>query len=561
MSESPHLNPPQTLDLRWIQGADPFKAGRPKIEPNRSEKKDGMDITWDAPVKMRDGKTIYVDVFRPQDAKGPLPTIFTFSPYGKHGPKTFDLFPGAGVPEGTVSHYCAWEAPDPLVWTKLGYAIINGDSRGSWGSEGDLEIFSRQEAQDGYDTIEWAAALPWSNGKVAMMGVSYLAVVQWGIAELNPPHLACFVPWEGFSDLYRDYSYHGGIPETNFVNFTAWSCRAGLNKVEDWVRNHKEHPLYDEYFKSKTPQDLSKIKAPLYAVIDWGDHGMHTRGCLNGWFRAGSEQKWLEVHGQKKWKYFFEKESVRRQKAFMDKFLLGESTEVDMWPRVRIEIRDRAWKGTWRAENEWPLARTRYVPKYLDASSGRMKDMMVENHETISYDSTVQDDCVCFTYTFSEETELTGGMRLHLWVSADGGEDMDLFVQLDKIDKDGKVVPFITFTMFDDGPLALGWLRVSHRDLDLENSTISQPFHTHTRELLLHLGEIVPVDVEVLPSSTRFLPGEGLKLNIQGNDSFRRGESADVVQMHKNTRNVGRHVFHIGGVFDSYLIFPMIKTP
>ena len=97
-----------------------------------------MEITWDVSVPMRDGVKIYADILKPENAgDANLPIIITWSPYGKHGPKTFDIFPNAGVPKGSVSKYAVWEGPDPLYWTKKGYAIINADCRGSWGSEGD----------------------------------------------------------------------------------------------------------------------------------------------------------------------------------------------------------------------------------------------------------------------------------------------------------------------------------------------------------------------------------------------------------------------------------------
>ncbi|KAJ4112189.1 hypothetical protein NW768_011768 [Fusarium equiseti] len=132
-----------------------------------------------------------------------------------------------------------------------GYIVVNGDSRGPWGSEGNLEIFSKHESKDGHDLIEWLGTQPWSNGKVGTVKISYLAIIQWGIAATKPPHLACFMPWEGFTDLYRYHSHHGGIPETKFMNFTMWSCRCGPNYVEYWIKNHEEYPLYDDYHKNK----------------------------------------------------------------------------------------------------------------------------------------------------------------------------------------------------------------------------------------------------------------------------------------------------------------------
>ena len=155
---------------------------------------DGMEITYDVAVPMRDGITLYVDIFRPTRASGQLPALLTFSPYGKHGLKSLKMFPGAGVPPGSVSEHAVWEGCDPLYWSKRGYAVVNGDSRGSWASEGKLEILTPQTAYDGDDVIEWIAAQSWSNGRVGMSGVSYLAIVQWRIAQLNPPHLSLHQP-------------------------------------------------------------------------------------------------------------------------------------------------------------------------------------------------------------------------------------------------------------------------------------------------------------------------------------------------------------------------------
>ncbi|KAE8377940.1 Alpha/Beta hydrolase protein [Aspergillus bertholletiae] len=447
-------NPCDVRPFYWKQGLDPQEGHRPALMPNRQEAADGMDITWDVPVTMRDGVKVYVDVFRPTGATGKQPIIFTFSPYGKHGPKTFDIFPGADVPKGWVSKYAVWESIDPVVWTRKGYAVINGDSRGSWGSEGDLEIFSAQESRDGHDCIEWAGTLPWSNGKVGMIGVSYLSIVQWGIAATNPPHLAGFVPWEGFTDFYRDYTHHGGIPETKFLYFTQWSCRCGVNLVEDLIANNKAHPLLDDYHRSKCAfANLAKITTPTYVVADWGDHGMHTRGTLNGFTGISSKEKWLEVHGRKKWRYFFEEESVRRQEAFFQKYLKGEPSEIDGYPKVRLEIRDRAYVGEFRDEKEWPLARTKCVKKYIDTKARALVDTPPTSITIASYNSEVQDDCVHFYLDFDKDTELTGSMNLRLWVSSDGADDMDLFVQLDKIDCENKVTPYVAFSMIDDGPL------------------------------------------------------------------------------------------------------------
>ena len=545
-----------SYQMKWKKGINPYEGKWPGAQHGRVEIADGMQITWDVQVPLRDGARTYVDILRPQQNEGPLPIILTYSPYGKQGPKTSAMFPNSGVPEGSVSKYAVWEGPDPKYWTQKGYAMINADTRGSWGSDGDLEILGPQQGQDGYDIVEWAAALPWSNGRIGLAGVSYLAIIQWRVAETNPPHLACINPWEGFTEVYRDYSHHGGIPETNFLKFTEWSCRCGFGNVEDWVTMQRDHYLYDNYQASKTAK-LSQIRVPAYIVADWGDQGLHTRGALEGFSNIRSEQKWLEVHGRKKWQYYYQGSSLLRQEAFFQKFLKGQPSAIDTWPQVQIEIRERAFHGIVRAESEWPLNRAKHILKYLDSSSGQLTNTMVPHISSKTYDSEKQGDHIDFLYTFQEETELTGSMRLRLWVSTDKGDDMDVFVQLDKLDVKGVVMPFVVMSMIDTGPMALGWLRVSHRELDHEKSTINRPWLLHQREPKLRPNEIVPCDLEILPSSTRFFRGESLRITIQGNDIFRY-ELAQV-QLHEDSVNSGRHFIHTGGPYDSHLVLPCVQ--
>ncbi|WP_308113717.1 CocE/NonD family hydrolase [Arthrobacter sp. ISL-30] len=224
------------------------------------------------------------------------------------------------------------------------------------------------------------------------------------------------------------------------------------------------------------------------------------------------------------------------------------------WPKVRIEVRDRAYVGENRAENEWPLARTEYTPLYLDGGREAMSKDPAPNPETISYDAATGK--VVFEHTFAEDTEITGYTKLRLWVEAQGSNDMDLFVALQKLDADGNEVNYPFFSTFDDGNIALGWLRVSRRQL-AEDSRPEQPRYTHQTEELLSEGDIVPVDIEIWPSSTLFHSGETLRLVIQGHDvnSYAHGLFA---QGHTYTRNSGQHIIHTGDGHDSHLLLPII---
>lgn len=560
MSTSP--GPERLVDrvlpqMIWMEAQDPAEGGYPGLRTGVVTEEDGVLIERDVPVVLRDGVTVYVDIFRPPTATD-VPAILTLNPYGKHAPKGFHLFPGAGVPDDAISRHTVWEGPDPMWWAKRGYAVINADSRGSWMSEGDLVVLSEQEGEDGYDLVEWAATLPWCNGRIGMSGVSYLAVIQWRVAATRPPHLAAINPWEGWSDCYREYFFHGGIPETKFVQFTQWSCRCGTGRVEDLPAMHAAHLALDDYNASKSVPDLSVIDVPAYCVTDWGDHGLHTRGTIEGWREISSEHKWLEVHGRKKWQYYYRPESLRRLKAFFDHFLLDSDDEVMEWPPVRIEVRERYYEGVERAEAEWPLARTDYRAYALDAGDGGLVIDPPDVETSVIYDPDSEEGRAVFDLRFAERTEITGYAKLRLWVETDESDDMDLFVALQKLDRDGAQVHFPYWSMMEDGQVALGWLRASHRELDEERSTPWQPRLRHERQLPLQPGTPEPVEIEIWPSSTLFEAGETLRLVIQGRDIHRY--DVGPAQAHEDSVNRGRHRIHTGGRYDSHLLLPVIPA-
>src|SRR3954469_8444217 len=364
----------QGFNYKWLKGTPPTHA-----HDYRFSREEGMIIERDAAAPMRDGVRIFTDIFRPE-SEAPAPTLIAWAPYGKHSPRgTYERFHNFGsVKKEWVSKYAAFEAPDPLYWTRNGYAVVNVDPRGLWHSEGDATFWSSDEARDIYDLIEWLAAQPWSNGKVGMSGVSYLAIMQWQVAALNPPHLAAINPYEGYSDSYRERARHGGIPEYNFMNTWLKSVTTSKGRVEDVRAMIEKHPLYDDYWKSKAP-DLANIRVPAYVVASWCDQGLHTRGTIEGYKQMASAHKWLEVHSQKKWEYFLRPENVERQRVFFDHFLKGTSDEVLSWPKVRVEVREQHGKGRVRDENEFPIARTRYTPLYLDAATQSLTAALVAN--------------------------------------------------------------------------------------------------------------------------------------------------------------------------------------
>ena len=550
--------PGQKFEMIFSEPSPPAERGYPGFKP-RTEKIQGMIIQYDIAVPMRDGIKIYIDIYRPEKEEK-YPIILAWGPYGKHGHQTSSML-NAGLDDHVFNEYTRFEAPDPVYWCRNGYIIINADPRGLWNSEGEFTMMSQQEVEDCYDLIEWAGTQSWSNGKVGMLGVSYLAWTQWKVATANPPHLAAICPWEGVSDFYRELAFHGGIPETHFYPGCQRAWSHSTKRVEDLLEMRKRHPLFDDYWASKNA-DLSKITVPAFIVASWTDHGLHNRGTLEGFRKINSREKWLLVHGRKKWWHFYQKGNVEKQRQFFNRFLKGIDNRVKDWPRVMLETREKFYVGNIRTGNEWPLACTRYTSLFLNAVDGSLSQSLSKAESQVSYrvnDIKDKTQNARFEFKFEEKAELTGYMKLKLWVQAVGSDDMDLFVAIEKIDRSGYIVFFPFFGNHDDGPVALGWLRVSHREIDERKSTPYQPVHKHEREIKLKSGEIVPVEVEIWPSSTLFERGEKLRVVVQGSDIYSYPEEMHTDE-HTETVNQGEHIIYTGGRYDSHLLIPIIPA-
>jgi predicted acyl esterase len=176
----------------------------------------------------------------------------------------------------------------------------------------------------------------------------------------------------------------------------------------------------------------------------------------------------------------------------------------------------------------------------------------------MSYDSSQADrdrGRATFDLRFTSATDLVGNAKLRVWMSAPESGDLDVFVALQKLDRYGDLVGFPYYAVFSEGPVALGWIRASQRELDEQQSTPHQPVLAHRRELRPQPGEIVPLDIEILPSGTRFGPGETLRLVIQGRDIYRQPRPL-VQAFHDDSVNRGPHLIHTGGRFDSHLLLP-----
>ena len=502
----------------------------------------------DVPVKMRDGITIYVDIYKPVNS-GPVPLIVSWSFYGKRpfdGQSEWQIM---GVPPGTVSDMSKFESADPGYWCRRGYAVANADPRGIGHSEGDFILFGTQDGQDGYDFIEWAAKQEWCNSRVALSGNSCVAMTQWRIASQVPPHLACIAPWEGTSDMYRESLYEGGIPAHAFVSMVLRDA-VGYNYVDNMVMNAKKYPFINcEYWQDKDP-DWGKIKIPVYVTACWNH--FHLRGSIEGFRKIKTSKKWLRAHRDFEWPDAYSNKYLTDLEKFFERYLKLERNGWELTPRVRIEVQD-AYDfdyQTDRPEDRFPLKRTKYEKLYLNASDMSMKKEPVGKESKVSYEGATEE--VCFDYRFEEDTELTGYLKLRLWVEADGYDDMDLFINVQKLSTTGEWLPITIFG--EPHPGAWGKMRVSRRKLDEKLSKPFQPVQAHTCDEKLSPGEIVPVDIEIWPTSRIWHKGQKIRVQIAGR--YIRENWFEPLQWESD--NKGKHIIHTGGKYDSYLQIPVI---
>lgn len=540
---------------------------RGNVQPLKSEIRDGMAIDWDMPAIMDDGLVLRCDVFRPIKP-GRYPTILSYGPYGKwmsfqEGYSTaWDImiktYPDAGL--GSSNKYQAWEVCDPEKWVPNNYVCARFDSRGAGRSPGFIDHFSPREAQDIYRCIEWAAEQPWSNGKIGMSGISYYAVNQWMVAALQPPHLAAICIWEGLGDNYRDADYHGGILNTMPENWWdmqirhiqhGWGSRGLRHAItgelaagpetlsEEQLQANRRpyrddiyaHPLCDAWHRDRSAQ-WDKIKVPLLSCGNWGGQGLHTRGNVEGFMQAASSEKWLEMHGGEHWAGYYTDAGIALQKRFFDYYLKGEPNGWDEVPRVNLKIRHPGEKFVERTEHEWPIARTEYRKLFLDTDGLRLRAAPPPSGAHQASYGGFSDGLTFITDPLEVATEITGHTMVRLFVSSET-QDADLFLVLRIFAPDFKEVVF-KGALDPNTPVGQGWLRASHRQLDLVKSTFFKPYHTHDERQWLKPGEVYPLDIEILPTSIVAPVGYRIGLSIRGRDYVYPGGGGSRLSNMKN---------------------------
>jgi putative CocE/NonD family hydrolase len=432
---------------------------------------------YDAKIPMSEGFSVTANIYRSKTAaeKGDkVPVVMCAHPYDNHltpdlkktplrgAPQQYRLIPQAGG-KPVFSKLTSWESPDPNFWIPAGYAVVNMNLPGYSNSEGPPSAFSEHQAKCYYEAIEWVAKQPWCTGKVGLNGVSFLAITQWHVAACQayggpPPSLCCISPWEGLTDPYRDIFAFGGLSETGFPTFW-WNTEVKpvINGTEeDFVKSEgsiapdylQNHPFYDEFWKAKAAK-LEEITVPMLVCASFSDHGLHTMGSFRGFEKARSKHKWVYTHRTGKWVAYYSPEVQQMTKDFMDCFLKDDTSSGFLdTPPVRLEVRSSLDEiHEVRHENEWPIARTEYIRFYLSAQPQSLSLEEPEKEVEVVYPA--KKGKALFNFKFTEDTELSGYMKLRVWVEAraekageQSPDDMAMAIAINKLDREENTVHF-----------------------------------------------------------------------------------------------------------------------
>jgi putative CocE/NonD family hydrolase len=334
-------------------------------------------------VPMQDGMRLAANIFLPAES-GRYPTILVRTPYDK----------GDDLP------------PHFRVFVDHGYAMVVEDARGRYESEGVFDPFG-QEPKDGNDTLNWIARQPWSDGKIGMLGGSYLGIVQWKAAWLNNPHLRAIAPVVSGSDDYRDRYYSTGgalqlghrllwisenlrAPGYSPPTFSTYVRILPLRQTDlsatgqrcDIFQKALDHPSYDAFWRAmSTSEHIGQIHVPVFSVGGWYDCFVESDlAAFSALHRTSTLHRivigpWPHNMSVKFANVDFGKDSgapIRRmQIEWFDQWLKAKDTPMMSRPPVHIFVMGA---NRWRDEQEWPPARAKMTPMYF-AGNGRANSL------------------------------------------------------------------------------------------------------------------------------------------------------------------------------------------
>lgn len=546
----------------------------------------GIQRFKDVKVPLQNGLHVFADVFRPAK-EGQFPVVMNCGPYGRafhhhsidndadfeaHEELEERYFQGNAEGQVFENH----ETVNTVDWVPHDYVVIRVDGPGSGKSPGTLAPFGIETAEAFRDAIDWAGEQPWSNGNVGLWGMSYYAMSQHAAASLEPKHLKAMIAIGTDVDLYDEVAYTGGILNEEF--FVHWykagvlAAVCGEPNAVDFIGMLKSAPFRDsDTHAAFGPRstillspDMRKVKVPLWAVACTTHMAhFHQLGSSEAFLATGTASKKIDF-----WEDWFTKPysraAIADHRAFFDHWLKGIPNGIMDKPPVRLEIRSGNGASYLQEENEWPIARTTYPKWFFDATPSdwegddhrndflRLSPTPPTVEHQVDYSAEIPLEWrtgmpPCFlpvkppsvlemwktgasfiSEPATEDMVFAGYGMAKLWVSSTA-EDMDIYVSLRILDEEGREVDYAGPTTMGmnvpNYPLAKGWLKVSHRKKDAFRSTNYTVKHTHRKADYAPLvgGEVVPVEIEIIPNTALIRRGYRIRVDIQPFDGVDHG--------------------------------------
>lgn len=515
----------------------------------------------------RHGNLVRADVYLPKGTTGEVPVVLGASPYQKalrHLPP-HPLFPFTEY--GPIQLYL-----------DNGYGYVAMDLPGTGRSEGTWDPVSRDEGEAIHDMIEFVATLDWCDDNIGMIGMSHYCWSQWNAARTRPPHLKTIVAYDGATDMYRDWMYHGGIPIQGFLNSWLFGSILLQHKALDIgfreggkdqvIYDMYDHPFDDEWQRRRSPfWELSDVDIPVFSIGIWGKAALHLRGNVEGFARVSGPKQLLIAHPgnfARAQLYFFDEDFHRQEiLPWYDHHLKQVDNQVMDRSPVRFFVNG---EGVYAASTSWPPPDAQPATFYLSAepsgavsslNDGSLTNTPPEAESSTSwsypdpqwmagvttFDKFGSPHHVARVNTFTtppmeRDREFTGQGVLELSASSDQ-TDFDVIVKLSLVSSDPEAgLPI---------KVSQGWLRASHRAEDPELTTAIRPFHSHDHAEPVEPGTVYRLRIELLPMSFLAKKGDRIRLEISNQDSL----ILDAPMTHWYRQKVGTDTYHHGGAHPS----------
>jgi uncharacterized protein len=318
-------------------------------------------------------------------------------------------------------------------------------------------------------------------------------------------------------------------------------------------REQLARPLRDDFWAAAAPA-LERIEVPALICASFSDHGLHTRGSFEAFRRIGSKDRYVYTHRGGKWSTFYSRDALELQARFFDCYLKGFDNGMRQVPPVRLEVRARGDSAhEVRLERGWPLPSTQWTSLHLGPGALRPSPRSTPGISRFP----AKTGRASFVMPVLDDFELSGPMKLKLFVELVGASDANLFVAVRKLASSGHPVVFEGAYGFGFDVVTKGWLRVALRRLDEARGEPHRPVLSCEHEEPLEPGRIAPVEIELLPSSTLFHRGEVLRLDIQGRWLWPRNPFFGTFPADYAPSAEGDVVLHLGGGHVAHLLVPL----